>query len=91
MKRKSLVGAAVVALGGPVHGHHSDAALDIETILTVEGTVTGMQGKKCSNTAALLDKVGEELEHRHTADYDQSEPVSVGGTTTQQTIGSGRW
>ena len=30
----------MLALGGPVHGHHSDAALDIETVLTVEGTVT---------------------------------------------------
>lgn len=40
MKRQLLVSAVIFALGGPVHGHHSDAALDIETVLTVEGTVT---------------------------------------------------
>jgi hypothetical protein len=41
-----------------------------------------MQGKRCSNIAALLDKVGEELDHRHTADYDKTEPVRIGGSTT---------
>jgi hypothetical protein len=35
---------------------------------SVEGTIRGMQGKKCSNVAALLDEVGRELEHRHTVD-----------------------
>ena len=40
MKQQLLIGAVMLALGGAVHGHHSDAALDIETVLTVEGTVT---------------------------------------------------
>jgi hypothetical protein len=56
---------------------------------TVEGTISGMQGKKCSNVAALLDKVGGELEHRHTIDYDRPEPVSV-GTGTSRTVNIGR-
>ncbi|NIW25431.1 MAG: hypothetical protein GWN29_13190, partial [Gammaproteobacteria bacterium] len=40
MKRQLLTGAVMLALGGPALGHHSDAALDIETVLTIEGTVT---------------------------------------------------
>lgn len=45
---------------------------------TVEGEVAGMKGKKCAGVAKLLDQVGEELEHRRTADWDEPEPVSVG-------------
>ena len=41
----------------------------------VEGTVGGVAGKSCSNVAALLDKVGRELEHRHTDDYHRPEPA----------------
>jgi len=57
---------------------------------TVEGEIAGMQGKKCSNIAALLDKVGIETEHRHTVDYHRPEPVSIGQATSRtQTTGSG--
>jgi hypothetical protein len=56
---------------------------------TVEGQISGMQGKKCSNIAALLDKVGNELDHRHTVDYDRPEPVSI-ATRTSRTVSSGR-
>ena len=35
---------------------------------TVAGQVQGVHGKKCANISALLDQVGQELEHRHTAD-----------------------
>ncbi len=38
---KKISGAALMAmLAAPAVGHHSDAALDIETVLTIEGTVT---------------------------------------------------
>ena len=47
----------------------------------VQGTVQGMAGKSCGNVAALLDKVGRELEHRHTEDYDRPEPVRWRATT----------
>ena len=57
---------------------------------TVEGTVTGMQGKGCSNVAALLDRVGQELEHRHTDDYDQAEPVQIGATGSRRLWQGGR-
>ena len=40
MRRQLLSSAVLLALGGPALGHHSDAALDIETVLTIEGTVT---------------------------------------------------
>ena len=56
---------------------------------TVEGQISGMQGKKCSNIAALLDKVGNELEHKHTVDYDRPEPVSI-VTGTSRTVAAGR-
>lgn len=51
----------------------------------VVGEVSGMKGKKCSDVAALLDQVGDELEHRHTDDYSANEPVSI-GTTTKHTL-----
>ena len=56
---------------------------------TVEGTVQGMHGKKCANVAALLDQVGQELEHRHTADWDRPEPVQI-DTGTSSSLGVGR-
>ena len=59
---------------------------------TVEGAITGIKGKRCSNIAALLDKVGEELEHCHTADYDEPEPVSVSSTSSQTlNLGGRKW
>lgn len=44
----------------------------------VEGEVSGMKGKKCANVSRLLDQVGEELEHRHIAGWNEPEPVSIG-------------
>jgi hypothetical protein len=38
--RVITLSAAGVLLALPAHGHHSDAALDMETILTLDGTVT---------------------------------------------------
>ena len=55
----------------------------------VVGQISGMQGKKCSNVAALLDKVGNELEHKHTVDYDRPEPVSI-VTSTSRTVAAVR-
>lgn len=54
---------------------------------TVIGEVAGISGKKCSDIAALLDQVGEETEHRHTADYDRPEPVTIGAAKKRLTIG----
>jgi hypothetical protein len=57
---------------------------------TVEGTITEIQGKACSNIARLLDKVGRELEHRHTDDYNAKAPVSIGGKA-KKTVTARRW
>jgi hypothetical protein len=57
---------------------------------TVSGTVEGVAGKSCGGVAALLDKVGEELEHRSTADYDRPEPVRI-GTSTGTKVRLGGW
>jgi len=56
---------------------------------TVVGEVAGMRGKRCANVAALLDRVGQELEHRHTAEHDAPEPVRL-GTSTARTLQIGR-
>lgn len=45
---------------------------------TVQGTVAGIKGKSCGNVQKLLDQLGEELEHTHTADWDAPEPVQLG-------------
>jgi len=57
---------------------------------TVEGEVSGIKGKRCSDVAALLDKVGEETEHRHTADYDAPEPVQLHIGSAAGTLSLGR-
>ena len=38
--RQRIIGSIAIALAGPALGHHSDAALDIETVITIEGTVS---------------------------------------------------
>jgi len=55
---------------------------------TVEGTVTGMTGHKCSDVSKILNALGQELEHRHTGDYAKTEPVRIGAKPTM-TIGGG--
>jgi hypothetical protein len=45
---------------------------------TVEGQVHGMAGHKCEDVLHVLDQIGEEIEHRHTSEYEQSEPVRFG-------------
>ena len=56
---------------------------------TVVGEVEGIKGKRCSDISALLDKVGEELEHRHTAEWSEPEPVQIqtGPITSTQILG----
>lgn len=55
---------------------------------TVTGTVNGIKGKGCGNVQKLLDRIGEELEHEHTPEWDAPEPVRIAtGTTTGLTIG----
>lgn len=58
---------------------------------TVEGEVQGIHGKRCANIVALLDKVGEEIEHRHTADWDKPEPVRIGGRTNETLLQGRGW
>jgi hypothetical protein len=59
---------------------------------TVTGTVTGIHGHTCENVAALLDEVGREVEHKHTADWDKPEPVEIKTSGQRhQTIGGGKW
>jgi hypothetical protein len=59
---------------------------------TVTGTVEGIHGHKCENVTALLDEVGREVEHRHTPDWDKTEPVEIKTSGQRhQTIGPGKW
>jgi len=55
---------------------------------TVEGEVKGIKGHGCGDVQKLLDKIGDELEHRHTPEWDQRVPVAVGGRASRwQRIG----
>lgn len=47
----------------------------------VSGTVHGIAGHGCEGIAALLDKVGEEVEHYHTEDWDKQPKVRWGQQT----------
>ena len=40
MKQKTICAAVVIILAGPALGHHSDAALEMNTVTIIEGTVT---------------------------------------------------
>ncbi len=40
MKQKTICATAAAVLAGPALGHHSDAALDMNTVATIDGTVT---------------------------------------------------
>lgn len=44
---------------------------------TVTGTVAGIKGKTCHNVQKMLDDLGQEIEHRHTSDWDKPEPVAL--------------
>jgi hypothetical protein len=55
---------------------------------TVEGTVTGMTGHKCSDVSKILNALGQEVEHRHTGDYDKTEPVRI---NAKPTVTIGGW
>lgn len=58
---------------------------------TVSGEVEGIHGKRCSDISALLDQVGQEVEHRHTADWDKPEPVQIGASNAGSVkLGKGR-
>jgi hypothetical protein len=49
----------------------------IHTDGTVEGTVHGVKGHRCSDVVKILDGLGLELEHKHTDDFDAPEPVDL--------------
>jgi len=57
---------------------------------TVVGEIHGIKGKKCTNVARLLDTIGTEIEHRHTAEYNEREPVRIGGQSNSGKLHLGR-
>jgi hypothetical protein len=57
---------------------------------TVEGQVEGMKGRKCEDVQHVLDQIGAEVEHRHTAEYDESEPVRFGQSDDNK-LQLGKW
>ena len=58
---------------------------------TVVGQVSGVKGKVCSDIVALLDQVGDEIEHHHTADYDTPEPVQIHTGPVASTLSVDGW
>lgn len=46
---------------------------------TVTGEVHGVKGHSCEDVQHVLDEIGNEIEHRHTHEYDEKEPVRLGG------------
>lgn len=38
---------------------------------TVEGLVQKLAGPNCGHVSGIIADLGEEVEHRHTADYDR--------------------
>jgi hypothetical protein len=45
---------------------------------TVTGEVHGIKGKSCEDVQRVLDEVGQELDYRHTWEYEAKEPVRLG-------------
>lgn len=54
---------------------------------TATAEVNGIKGRKCSDVAKMVEELGEVIEHRHTADYDQPEPVALNRTGGRLRIG----
>ena len=50
---------------------------------TVETEVAGIKGSGCHALQEMFNKLGDELEHRQTAEYSQRAPVSIGQTTSR--------
>ncbi|MEE8093882.1 MAG: DUF6152 family protein [Gammaproteobacteria bacterium] len=64
MRYGAILAAAVLVLAAPVSGHHSDAALDMESIVTFEGTVTefSMRNPHTYFTVETSGESGEQVE-----------------------------
>lgn len=58
---------------------------------TVTGEVQGIKGKRCEDVQHVLDEVGKELEHRHTWEYEEKEPVRLGGSSAGDKLHLGSW
>jgi hypothetical protein len=56
----------------------------------VDSLVEGMKGHKCDSVQAIIGGIGDEIEHRHTPDFDAPEPVFVSMSGTVKTIKAGR-
>ena len=56
--------AAAIVLASPASGHHSDAALDMNSLVTFEGTVTGFNWRNphVYFTVETMDEHGEQTE-----------------------------
>ena len=64
MRFKTTFTAAAVVLASPVSGHHSDAALEMDSIVTIEGTVTEytLRNPHAYFTVRTMDETGEQVE-----------------------------
>ena len=64
MRCKTTFIAAAVVLASPVSGHHSDAALEMDSIVTFEGTVTEftLRNPHAYFTVGSVDETGEQVE-----------------------------
>jgi hypothetical protein len=58
---------------------------------TVEGEIKGIKGHKCEDVQHVLDQIGVEVEHRHTAEHDESEPVRFGQSGGNKLQLGGKW
>ena len=64
MRHLTIFIAATFALASPLSGHHSDAALDIDSVVTLEGTVTEFSWRNphIYFTVETTDERGEPIE-----------------------------
>ncbi len=64
MRYKTTLAAAALVLASPVSGHHSDAALEMDSIVTFEGAVTEftLRNPHAYFTVRSVGESGEEVE-----------------------------
>jgi hypothetical protein len=64
MSYRTIIGVVALVLAYPVLGHHSDAGLDMENVVTFEGVVTeySMRNPHTYFTAVETNEQGEEVE-----------------------------
>jgi len=62
--RSTITTAVALMLASPVSGHHSDAALDMETVVTHEGTITefNLRNPHTYFSIESTNELGEQIE-----------------------------